>query len=136
VDGRPVSLRDIEVPIFALGTWTDHVAPWRSVYKLNLLCDTEVCFVLTDGGHNGGILSEPGHAHRRYQILRRARDAAHVPPDRYVTPGEPVEGSWWPALQGWLAEHSRPPRKPPRMGRAQQGYLPICDAPGTYVLVR
>ena len=136
MNGQPVSLRDIEVPIFAVGTWTDNVAPWRSVYELNLLCDTEICFVLTDGGHNGGILSEPGHAHRHYRILRRAGDAAYVPPDAYVARAERVEGSWWPALQRWLADRSGPRRKPPRMGHGQRGYLPICDAPGTYVLVR
>ncbi|NDZ18396.1 poly-beta-hydroxybutyrate polymerase [Variovorax sp. WS11] len=136
VNGRSVSLRDIDVPIFAVGTWTDNVAPWRSVYKLNLLCDTEICFVLTDGGHNGGILSEPGHAHRHYRVLQRAGDAAYVPPDTYVARAERVEGSWWPALQRWLADRSGPRRKPPRKGHARQGYLPICDAPGTYVLVR
>ncbi|VTU30860.1 Poly-beta-hydroxybutyrate polymerase [Variovorax sp. PBL-H6] len=136
VNGHPVSLRDIEVPIFAVGTWTDNVAPWRSVYKLNLLCDTEICFVLTDGGHNGGILSEPGHAHRHYRILQRTGDAAYVPPDTYVARAERVDGSWWPALQHWLADHSGPRRKAPRMGHPQRGYPPICDAPGTYVLAR
>jgi len=28
IDGRPVSLRDIRVPIFAVSTISDHVAPW------------------------------------------------------------------------------------------------------------
>lgn len=136
VDGQPVSLHDIEAPIFAVGTWTDNVAPWRSVYKLNLLCDTDIRFVLTEGGHNGGILSEPGHAHRRYRILQRDRNTAYMPTDSYVARAEQVEGSWWPALQGWLAAHSGPRRKPPRLGHAQRGYRPSCDAPGTYVLVR
>ncbi|KWT94089.1 MULTISPECIES: alpha/beta fold hydrolase [unclassified Variovorax] len=136
VNGSPVSLGDIEVPIFAVGTRTDHVAPWRSVYKLNLLCDTEISFVLTDGGHNAGILSEPGHAHRHYRVLHRARNAPYVSPDEYTTRAEQVEGSWWPALQAWLAARSGPRRKPPRMGHAQLGYAPVCDAPGTYVMGR
>jgi polyhydroxyalkanoate synthase len=133
VDGRPVSLRDIEVPIFAVGTRTDHVAPWRSVYKLNLLCDSDIHFVLTGGGHNAGIVSEPGHAHRSYHILRRTANAPYVSPEAYEAGAEAVKGSWWPALETWLAGHSGPRRKPPGMGSPRHGLAPICDAPGTYV---
>ena len=136
VKGKPLSLADIKVPVFAVGTRTDHVAPWRSVYKLNLLCDTEIRFVLTDGGHNAGIVSEPGHPHRRYQMLHRAENAPYVSPEAYVARAEHIEGSWWPAYQAWLADHSGQPRKPPRMGNARLGLAPVCDAPGTYVLMR
>ena len=74
VEGRAVSLGDISLPVFMVGTQRDHVSPWRSVYKPHHLCDAEITFVLTSGGHNAGIISEPGHAHRSYQMdTRRAQ---------------------------------------------------------------
>ncbi|MFH0131820.1 PHA/PHB synthase family protein [Variovorax sp. VaC1] len=133
VDEKPVSLNDIDTPVFLLGTRTDHVAPWRSVYKFNLLCDADVSFVLTSGGHNAGILSEPGHAHRSHRVLHRKRNSAYVSPDDFLEVSTEVEGSWWPGFQHWLTSHSGPRRRPPAMG----GRLPLlCDAPGTYVMAR
>jgi polyhydroxyalkanoate synthase len=55
-------------PMFAVGAETDHIAPWRSVYKLHLFTDNELTFVVTSGGHNAGVVSEPGHHGRRYHV--------------------------------------------------------------------
>ncbi|MCL4166192.1 UNVERIFIED_CONTAM: hypothetical protein GTU68_016255, partial [Idotea baltica] len=106
VTDRPVAISDIRAPVFMVGTERDHVAPWHSVYKFNLLSDTDVTFVLTSGGHNAGIVSEPGHPHRHYRIRTKTKDEPYTDPDRWVNETGAVDGSWWPALTEWLAEKS------------------------------
>ena len=63
-----MALQNICVPIFALGTERDQVAPWRSVYKAHYLADTEVTFVLTRGGHNVGVVNPPDHQKSHYRM--------------------------------------------------------------------
>jgi poly[(R)-3-hydroxyalkanoate] polymerase subunit PhaC len=134
VDRRPVALTDIRAPIFAIGTERDHVAPWRSVYKLNLLTDTEVTFLLTSGGHNAGIISEPGHPGRRYRVATKPADGRYVDADAWYADTAPSDGSWWPAWVAWLDRHSGTAVAPPLLGRPGAGYRPLGPAPGTYVL--
>ena len=136
VDGRPVALPDIHLPLFVVSTERDHVAPWRSVYKLHLLTDAQITFVLTNGGHNAGILSEPGHPHRHYRIAVREKDEPYVEPGRWLAAHEPRDGSWWPALSAWLVARSGEPVEPPPLGKATAGFAAIEDAPGRYVFMK
>lgn len=136
VEGRPVSLRDIRVPIFAVSTIRDHVAPWRSVYKIQSLTDADVTFVLSNGGHNAGIVSLPGHPRRHHQIATHKEHENYVDPDAWQQAAVHHEGSWWPCWQGWLVKLSSEQVPPPGMGAPPKGYATLGDAPGTYVLER
>ena len=79
---RPVALPDIRLPLFAVSTERDHVAPWHSVFKLHLLTEAPITFVLTNGGHNAGILSEPGHPHRHFRMaVRESGKPISIPTD-------------------------------------------------------
>ena len=134
VDGKVIALKDIEVPMFAVATETDHIAPWKSVYKLHLFTDGELRFVLTNGGHNAGVVSEPGHPHRHYHFATRQHDDRYVDSTTWLAHAERAEGSWWEQWQAWLAERSDAQRvAPPPMGSPEHGLPPLCAAPGTYV---
>jgi len=136
VDGRAIAVTDIQVPIFAIGTETDHVAPWRSVYKFNILSDTSVTFVLTSGGHNAGIVSPPGTPHRSYRMATKLPNDKFVDPDTWYANTPKTEGSWWTAWSEWLSRMSSGMVDPPTMGAPEKGLQPLCAAPGTYVLQR
>jgi polyhydroxyalkanoate synthase subunit PhaC len=134
VGGWPVALSDIRAPIFAVGTQRDHVAPWRSTYKINLLTDTDVTFALTAGGHNAGIVSEPGHPGRSFQLATKRAADKYRDPSSWQAEVPLQEGSWWPSWQEWLAQHSSGKIAPPSLGKKDNGYPWLCGAPGTYVL--
>ena len=135
VSGRPVAIGDILAPMFAVGTTRDHVAPWRSIYKLHLQTDAEeVTFVLASGGHNVGIVNPPGPEARDFQMSTSKAGDRYVDPDTWLVKAPKYEGSWWTAWEQWLSERSTEQVPAPALGNAEQGYIPLTDAPGTYVL--
>jgi polyhydroxyalkanoate synthase subunit PhaC len=134
VEGRVIALKDIAAPMFVVATESDHIAPWRSVYKTSLFTDCDLTFVLTKGGHNGGILSEPGHPGRHYRIGHRLKGGHYVGADAWFAARDPEPGSWWPEWERWLSAHSTEQSPPPPTGAPRRGLPVLGPAPGTYVL--
>lgn len=134
VEGEVIALKDIRDPMFVLGTESDHIAPWRSVYKAALFTDNEMTFALTNGGHNAGIVSEPGHRNRHYRVATRRPGDRYVDSDTWLARATLKEGSWWPEWVEWLAAHgTRELVPPPALGAPEHGLVPLAPAPGTYV---
>ena len=125
-------LRDIALPLFVVGTESDHVAPWHSVYKIHLLNSGDITFVLTSGGHNAGIVSEPGHPHRHFRQLD-ASPAISKGAGGMAGRRRSREGSWWPAWTAWLDDTLRRACTPAALGRPKAGYPALEPAPGRYV---
>lgn len=134
VGGTPVNLADIRVPLFNLATVQDHVAPWRSVFKLQALTDAEQTFVLTAGGHNTGIVNPPGNpTPSSYRLHTRRAGDRLVTADEWLAAHTPTPGSWWTAWTAWLARHGTRRTRPPAMGAPKKGLPPLEAAPGLYV---
>ncbi|MFN7834667.1 MAG: PHA/PHB synthase family protein [Burkholderiaceae bacterium] len=130
VEGEGVAPASIRLPIFAVSTEEDHVAPWRSVHKIHLIVPCEdITFVLTSGGHNAGIVSEPGHRGRFYHIHTTTAGEPYRAPDRWLEGAQGREGSWWLAWHDWLVQKvDQEKTAPPILNEG------LCPAPGSYVL--
>jgi len=133
-EGRPVALSDLHKPMFVVGTVHDHVAPWKSTYKIHFLANAEVTYVLTSGGHNAGIVAPPAQDGHSYQVLVRKVGDAYVGPDEWGKRAPSREGSWWSEWIQFLTAHSAQPVAPPAPGGPGQKGGSLDDAPGSYVL--
>jgi len=133
VDGKPVVLSDIRAPLFVVGTERDHVSPWRSVYKINLVADTQVTFLLTSGGHNVGVVNPPATSKREFRVATREASAKYADPDTWFAATPVKQGSWWPEWCDWLAARSSAKVAPPPFGAPERGLPPLDAAPGRYV---
>jgi polyhydroxyalkanoate synthase len=137
VNGKPVALTDISIPIFVVATERDHVSPWHSVFKINLLTTGDITFALTSGGHNVGIVSMPSKTTKRYYRISTLKESDRfIDADSWYKATKPKDGSWWPAFEKWLSAHSGEKTDPPVMGNEKEGYVPLENAPGTYVLAK
>ena len=135
-EGRPVDLAAIRFPMFVVGTETDHVAPWKSVYKARALTRSpDYTFLLTSGGHNAGIVSGPAHPRRRHRVRTWSNERDTLSPEAWLETTPSQAGSWWPVWDRWLSGHSSAAQvSAPSTGSAGAGYPPLADAPGRYVL--
>jgi polyhydroxyalkanoate synthase len=132
--GGVISLDDIRTPIIAVSTTSDHIAPWKSVYKISWLANADTTFILTAGGHNAGIVSPPGKDGRAFHIGAKAQEEPASDPDTWYERAARHEGSWWPVWAEYIVSHSSGPQVPARAaGAVERGYPPLAAAPGTYV---
>ncbi len=115
-----------------VGTERDHVSPWKSVYKIHLYTDTDTTFILASGGHNAGIVSEPGHPKRNYQIHRMQQGHDWIDTDEWQATAARHDGSWWEAWSAWLQNESSTQISAREINKKSI----VCDAPGEYVMVR
>lgn len=132
VGAMPIALKNLKMPMMVVGTVRDHVSPWRSVYKIHLHTDTATTFILAAGGHNAGIVSEPGHPRRSYQMDHIEPGSEWVDPDEWIHRAPRFEGSWWEAWNTWLHQQSTGSVS----AQTIQQDKALCDAPGEYVMVR
>ena len=129
LDGVPIDLATIDVPVYILSTREDHIAPWRSTYAATRLYRGPIRFVLAMSGHIAGVVNPPA-ANKYGHFTGEIADT----PEAWLEAAAAHDGSWWPDWDAWVGRHDdgeAPPREP------GDGALPaIEDAPGRYVKVR
>ena len=132
LDGVPIDLRKIGIPVYLQAGKEDHIAPARSVYKATQIFSGPVRFMLAGSGHIAGVVNPPRN--RKYQHW--LNETQHNPPtlEEWRAGAQEFPGSWWHDWDKWLSAKSGP-KVPARVPGA--GGLPaIEDAPGSYVKVR
>lgn len=131
LDGVGLDLGKIKTPSYLLSTHDDHIAPWKSTYAATGLYAGPVRFVLSGSGHIAGVVNPP--VKQKYCYWTNAKTPKK--PDTWFKAAHQNEGSWWPDWQKWVARHAGKkdiPARKPGDGKLK----PLCDAPGTYVMVR
>ena len=133
LNGRLIALQDIRAPMFVVGTERDHIAPWRSVFKIHHLTGAEITFALVNAGHNRGVVAPPDNGDRHFRIATTAQHDPRPDPDAWARAAEYRQGSWWLAWFDWLGSHSSRLAAPPPLGLASAGFPALGPAPGEYV---
>jgi len=95
------------------------ITPDKVIHR-NRLMELIQCSPQSEQVHAEPLLIVPAWKHR------------YLHPARWQDTAPCAEGSWWPAWQEWLANHSGGKTKPPALGAPEKGIVAIEDAPGSY----
>jgi len=127
MNGIPVDLTNIDIPVFLQSGKDDHIAPYGSVYKATHHYSGPVTFMLAGSGHIAGVVNPPS-ANKYYHYTN-----TEVPEDveDWIEGAEYHEGSWWPYWHQWLYRKSG--KKVAARTPGEGGLAAIEDAPGSYV---
>jgi len=130
IDGVPIDISTIDIPVCFASTVDDHIAPWKSTYAGAQLFSGDVRFILGGSGHIAGVINPPEANKYDYRVT----DGLPDNPDLWAAGAEKHPGSWWPEWQKWIQ---------PSAGEQIDARIPgsgkfkaVEDAPGSYVKAR
>ena len=123
--GEKVNLEQISQPIIAIGTFNDHIAPWKSSFNGLSKTSGEKVFILAGSGHIAGIIN-PEHSHKYGYWMNNEN---YSTPEKWFNSSINKNGSWWNEWYEWkkqfLAEKI--------ISTKMIGITEIEPAPGRYV---
>ncbi len=126
--GKTLDLADIDIPIYAVATINDHIAPWKASFSgLNNVASKEARFVLAGSGHIAGVINPANSVKYGHWMNPDRPDDL----DAWFEAAEQQEGSWWNNWAIWLKERSGKRVKAASPG--SDDYPPLEHAPGSYV---
>jgi polyhydroxyalkanoate synthase len=129
--GVPIELGAIRNDVYCVASLEDHIAPWRSVYRMTQLFAGDTTFRLGHSGHIAGIINAPASGKGNYR-----ENATNSPsPDAWLAGAVEHAGSWWTDWMAWLEPRSGA-RVPAPGSLGSEAHPPLGPAPGTYVLER
>ncbi|HZW47360.1 MAG TPA: class I poly(R)-hydroxyalkanoic acid synthase, partial [Microvirga sp.] len=130
VGGVRLDLKKVTIPIFNLAAREDHIAPARSAFLGSAAFGGPVDFVLAGSGHIAGVVNSP--TKQKYQFWTGGPVEGEL--EDWVANARETPGSWWPYWFSWIEKQApkKVPAREPGGGRLE----PLCDAPGTYVLIK
>lgn len=125
----PINLADVTCDLFVMGGVTDHITPWKGVYRTARRFGGKVEFILSSSGHIQSLINPPGNPKARYFAGRDLPDT----PEAFLSGAKELSGSWWDRWGEWIAQHSGTLQPAPRsLGNVR--HKPGAKAPGTYVI--
>ena len=123
--GEKVNLEQISQPIIAIGTFNDHIAPWKSSFNGLSKTSGEKVFILAGSGHIAGIIN-PEHSDKYGYWINNEN---YSTPEKWFNSSINKNGSWWNEWYEWkkqfLAEKI--------ISTKMIGITEIEPAPGRYV---
>ena len=126
--GERLHLKDVKVPVCAIGCETDHIAAWKDSYRgVQGMGSRSKQFILSQSGHIAGIINPPSkkkYGHFTNQDLTLSSD-------QWQKTADFNSGSWWPSWSAWLIRRSGKKIAARHFSEAERENLP--DAPGRYV---
>ena len=125
---RTVDMSKVKADSYVIAGVTDHITPWKGVYKTAQIMGEGTTFVLSNSGHLQSLLNPPTNPKASFMIGPISADA----PDAFLASAEKRKGSWWLDWRDWLhARSGEEMAAPASLGSARHPTLGA--APGTYV---
>lgn len=128
--GKPVDLGQVACDTYVLAGISDHITPWKGVFKTSRAFGGKSEFVLSSSGHVQSLINPPGNPKAKY-FLNAEGTAKNA--DDWLAKAQSAQGSWWEHWRDWLkARSGELVAAPEALGNAK--HPPLDAAPGTYVL--
>jgi len=128
LNGKTVDMSKVKADSYVVAGVTDHITPWKGVYKTAQIMGQGTTFVLSNSGHLQSLLNPPTNPKASF-VIGVVNSGG---PDAFLANAEKRKGSWWLDWRDWL--HARSGEEvdaPTSLGSTRHPVM--ARAPGTYV---